>query len=68
MEAVRKKIGLGLLFQSTIEADLRRGDFKLIRCPEVNIHGNSLIVYRNDSALSEHASAFLALVRRHRRQ
>ena len=63
-EAVKKKMGLGILYRSTVDADLRRGDFTLIRCPEVRIEGNSLMIYRNDSALSQWARAFLDMLRR----
>lgn len=65
-EAVRKKMGLGILYRSTVETDVRRGDFNLIRCPEVKIEGNALIIYRNDRALSQCASAFLDLLHRNR--
>jgi DNA-binding transcriptional LysR family regulator len=65
-EAVRNKMGLGVLYRSAVKRDLRQGDFNLIRCPEVKIEGNSLIIYRIDGALSQYASVFLDLFRRDR--
>jgi len=67
MEAVRNKIGLGLLYRSTIEAEIKRGNFDIIRCPEIKLEGNSFIIYRNDRPLSQQASEFLDLLRRHKR-
>jgi hypothetical protein len=59
-EAVRNKMGLGVLYRSVVELDLRQGDFNLIRCPEVKI------IYRVCSALSQYALAFLDLLRLNR--
>jgi len=67
MEAVRNKIGLGLLYRSTIAAEIKRGNFVMIRCPEIKLEGNSFIIYRRDCPLSQQASEFLDLLRRHKR-
>jgi len=62
MEAVRKKIGLGVLYRSAVEADLRRGDFSIVRCRDIRIEGYSFIIYRSDRAFSPWASAFFELL------
>jgi DNA-binding transcriptional LysR family regulator len=63
-EAVRKKMGLGILYRSTVEADIKRGDFSSVRCREIKLEGCSYIIYRGDNAFSPWALAFLDLLRR----
>ena len=67
MDAVRNKIGVGLLYRSTIEAETKRGNFNIIRCRELKLEGNSFIIYNNGRPLSPWAAAFLNLLRRSKR-
>ncbi len=66
--AVKKKMGVGILFKSVVEADVRRGDFKIIKMPGLNLIGKSYIIYHKDRPLSPNAQEFLALLRQSRRK
>lgn len=66
-EAVRTKAGVGVLFKSTVDAELKRGDFKIVRIPGLTVEGQSFIIYRSDTPLSPLAAKFLDLLRRHKR-
>jgi len=66
-EAVRVKAGVGVLFKSTVESELKRGDFRIIRYPGLKIEGQSFIIYRSDATLSPSAAEFLDLLHRHKR-
>jgi DNA-binding transcriptional LysR family regulator len=62
--AVRKKMGIGILFHNLIEEEIKRKELKVLRfagLPEVV--GNSFIVYAKAKPLSAPASQFLALLR-----
>ncbi len=61
--AVRTKMGVGILFKETIEAEVRRGEFKIIKLPMKNFTGESSLVYRKDRSLSASAQDFLNLLR-----
>ena len=63
-EAVSRKMGVGILFKETIEPEVRKGEFKIIRLPVKNFEGRSFIVYRKDGPLSANAQGFLNLLRR----
>jgi DNA-binding transcriptional LysR family regulator len=65
---VRLGIGFGILYQDLIEAELRDGEFKLIRVPKLDLYGDSFIVYRKDRPLSETAMDFLLLLREYRQK
>ena len=66
--AVKKKMGVGILFKNVVEADVRRGDFKIIKIPGLNLIGESYIIYPKDRPLSPNAQEFLALLRQSRRK
>ena len=66
--AVKKKMGVGILFKNVVEADVRRGDFKIIKMPGLNLIGESYIIYPKDRPLSPNAQEFLALLRQSRRK
>ena len=67
-EAVSRKMGVGILFKETIDLEVRKGEFKIIKLPVKNFEGKSFIVYRKDGPLSANAQDFLNLLRRwHRR-
>ena len=62
--AVRKKMGVGILFCNLIEEDVRRKDLKLLRFAGLpRIIGNSYIVYNKNKALNAHTTEFLSLLR-----
>jgi DNA-binding transcriptional LysR family regulator len=62
--AVRKKMGVGILFHNLIEEDIRRKEIKVLRIAGVpQIIGNSYIVYEKTKPLNRPATEFLALLR-----
>ena len=61
--AVKQKLGVGILFKKTIEPELRRGEFKIIKLPMKTVNGDSALVYRKDKSLSAAAQAFLNFLR-----
>jgi DNA-binding transcriptional LysR family regulator len=61
--AVRKKMGVGILFYSLIEEDIRRKDLKVLRFLHLpKFVGNSYIVYSKKKSLSSAANDFLAIL------
>jgi DNA-binding transcriptional LysR family regulator len=62
--AVRKKMGVGILFHNRIEEEVRRKDLKVLKVAGLpRVIGNSYIVYDKTKPLSGPASEFLALLR-----
>ena len=62
--AVRKKMGLGILFHDLIDEDIRRKNFKVLRFAGMpRVSGNSYIVYDKAKPLNRPAASFLALLR-----
>ena len=62
--AVKKKMGLGILCQDIVAPDIKRGDFKIIKVPELDMESHTFIIYHNERSLSSNAQDFLALLRR----
>jgi DNA-binding transcriptional LysR family regulator len=62
-EAVSRKMGVGILFKETIEPEVRKGEFKILKLPVKNFEGRSFIAYRKDGPLSANAQEFLNLLR-----
>jgi DNA-binding transcriptional LysR family regulator len=63
---VKRQMGAGILFRETVEPEIRRGEFKVVKLPERSFEGQSFIVYRKDRKLSPMAQAFLDLLRKRR--
>jgi DNA-binding transcriptional LysR family regulator len=62
--AVRRKMGVGILFYNLIEDDVKRADLKTLKIADLpTIVGNSYIVYSKKKPLSAGAAKFLALLR-----
>jgi DNA-binding transcriptional LysR family regulator len=62
--AVRRKMGIGILYYNLIEQDIKRKELKPIKiCGLTNITVNSYIVYSNKRPLSDAATDFLSLLR-----
>jgi len=59
---VDKRMGAGILFADSVIPDIRKGVFKLLRFPGLELTGQSYIVYYKDRPLSSHATDFLALL------
>jgi LysR family cys regulon transcriptional activator len=61
--AVKTGIGVGLLYEMSLEAEIRAGELKILNVPEVKICMESSIIYRKDRALSPNTQDFLTLLR-----
>ncbi len=61
--AVKRKMGVGILFKETIETELKRGEFKIVKLPVKNLDGKSFIVYLKDRPLSKNTQDLLNLLR-----
>lgn len=66
--AVKKKAGAGILYRSVIAAELETGDFKILPVNNLNLEGDSFIVYHKERALSPQAQDLLALLYKRRRK
>jgi len=62
--AVKNQIGLGLLYEQVIKPDIKRGDLKVLRIPDLKITVWTSIIYRKDASLSAPAREFLTLMQR----
>lgn len=65
---VKTKMGIGILFQETVEPELKSGEFKELNLLEKNLEGRSFIVYSNKRPLSSSAQEFLRLIREKQRR
>jgi len=63
IEAVRNKLGVGLLFRGSVENKIKRGEFKAIKLPADALEGTYYIVYHKSRPLSPLARDFLTLLR-----
>ena len=61
--AVKRRMGLGILYRDLVQPDIRRGDLKIIRVPGLEMHTDSFIIYPKQKPLSSDARDFLALLR-----
>jgi DNA-binding transcriptional LysR family regulator len=62
--AVRKKMGVGILFHSHLEEDIKRKGVKVLKIAGLpKLIGHSYIVYQKDNSLTAPANKFLALLR-----
>jgi DNA-binding transcriptional LysR family regulator len=66
IEAVRNKMGVGLLFRGSVENNIKRGEFKAIKLPADAGEGTYYIVYHKTKPLSPLAQDFLSLLRQRR--
>jgi DNA-binding transcriptional LysR family regulator len=62
--AVRKKMGVGILFYNLIEEEVKRKDLKILKFPDLpKLVGDSYIVYGKNKALSSAGNDFLTVLR-----
>jgi DNA-binding transcriptional LysR family regulator len=62
--AVRRKMGVGILFHNLIEEEIKRKDLKTLKFSGLpKLMDNSYIVYRKNKALPCAANDFLTLLR-----
>ena len=63
MEAVRRNVGVGILFKTVVESDIRKGEFRKIDLFGLELAGKTCIVYHKYKPLTAAAQAFLELLR-----
>jgi DNA-binding transcriptional LysR family regulator len=62
--AVKAGIGIAFLYREVIQSELKHGDLKVVRVPELKeISIRSCMMYRRDISLSQGASDFIELLR-----
>jgi DNA-binding transcriptional LysR family regulator len=62
--AVKRELGVGILYRETVEADLKSGNFKILHVPELEkIRTKSFIIYNKSKPLSAVARDFLHSLR-----
>jgi DNA-binding transcriptional LysR family regulator len=62
--AVQNGIGVGILLEDLVYADVRDGKFKALRVvPGANFESRSFLIYHSERPLSSNAQDFLALLR-----
>jgi DNA-binding transcriptional LysR family regulator len=63
MTAVRKKLGVGILYEDVLRETNARGSFKQLRILGLSMEGKTYIIYHKERPLSASAEAFVGLVR-----
>lgn len=61
--AVRQKMGVGIVFEDSIRAEIHSGEFKILRVPGFEVEARSFVIYSQVRALSPLAREFLQLLR-----
>jgi DNA-binding transcriptional LysR family regulator len=61
--AVDAGVGVGLLYQDMLAADVKRGGTKILRVTDLSLEIESQIVYHKETKHSSEAAAFLELLR-----
>lgn len=64
-EAVRKKLGVGILYQDVVAGNVARREFKTIKMPGDVFAGKSFIIYHKNRPLLPLAQEFLTLLHQH---
>ena len=59
-------MGIGILYKETIEPEVRKGEFKIVKLPVKTFESTAFIAYRKDRPLSASAEDFLGFLRRSR--
>ncbi len=65
-ESVRRKIGVGVLYQDSVAESIKRREFKILKIPGEAFMGKSFIVYHKNRSLSPLAQEFLEVLRSHK--
>lgn len=65
-EAVRRKMGVGFLYEDLVRTEAQRRDFKIVTVEGLDLTSQSFIVYHKERSLSAHAKDFLSLLYRRR--
>jgi DNA-binding transcriptional LysR family regulator len=63
-EAVRRKMGVGILYRAVVADNIKRGEFKILNMPGETFEGKSYIIYHKNRPLTPIAQDFLKLLRK----
>ena len=61
--AVRQGMGVGIAFEETLKAEVKRGEFEVLNVPGLKLTGESFVIYAKKTPLSPLAQEFLELLR-----
>ncbi len=61
--AVKKKLGVGILYQDVVQEEVKRGDFKLIKIPGLKMDGTLFIIYSPKKPLRSEAMVAMRFYR-----
>jgi DNA-binding transcriptional LysR family regulator len=61
--AVRQRMGVGIALEDTVKAGVKSGEFKMLNVPDLELAGESFIIYSRKRPLSPLAQEFLELLR-----
>ena len=65
-EAVKRNMGVGIVFETVVQAEARKGDFRILKGHGLKLEGEAFIIYPKEKPLSPSAREFLDLLRRSR--
>ncbi len=66
--AVRKRLGVGILYNDLVRSELRSGEFKAIKLPELNLDAKLFVIYPRKKTLLPYTRDFLTLLHQRRRR
>ncbi|MGE5219038.1 MAG: LysR family transcriptional regulator [Chloroflexota bacterium] len=61
--AVRERMGVGMVYEDTVKAEVKSGEFKILKIAGLDLEGQSYIIYSKKRPLSPLAQEFLELLR-----
>jgi DNA-binding transcriptional LysR family regulator len=65
-EAVRQRLGAGILYYENLRDGIEQGTFKQLHVPDMKVEGRIHILYHKRRPLSSNAQEFLKILRRNR--
>jgi LysR family transcriptional activator of glutamate synthase operon len=66
--AVRKKIGVGLLYRDLLEREVQNKEFKILTVENLKLYGHTYIMYHKQRPLSANAQLLLKLLRQRKQK
>lgn len=66
--AVRKKVGVGLLYRELVRREVRKKEFKVLTVENLKLYGHTYILYHKQRPLSANAQLLLKLLRRRKQR
>ena len=61
--AVRERMGVGMVYEDVVKAQVRNGEFKILKVAGLDLEGQSYIIFSKKQPLSSLAQEFLELLR-----